>query len=64
MDPALVALILKLAPVVLDGVSSAVRVKAVLSSEDEALVESAYRDFTAKRNALSDRLRSTPDDLG
>lgn len=62
MDPALLAFILKAAPLVLEAVDNGFKVKDAIASEDEAVVEAAYRDLTAQRNALSDRLRSTPED--
>lgn len=64
MDPALVALIVRLAPIVLEGAQDAFKVKAVLSSDDQAAVDAAYAEYTAKRNAVADRLRATPDDPG
>lgn len=62
MDPALIALIVRLAPVVLKGAADAFEVKEVLSSQDSAEVEAAYRDFTAQRNAVAGSLQTTADD--
>ncbi len=64
MDPALIALIVRLAPVVLEGAQDAFRVKDVLSSDDQAEVDAAYAEYTARRNVVADRLRNTPDDPG
>lgn len=63
MEAAAIAkLVLEVGPILFEGWNNAMTVKEVLSSEDQAKVDAAYRELTAKRNALADRLRGIEGD--